>query len=80
MWDSELVFFMAPPDQTLQKVVATRMTGTKNTRPQYVPSEQTEIYKTISKQENTAACGDGNIDWTVQRLLNTDGKNGANIS
>jgi len=65
MYNSELVFFMAPPDKSLQKVVATRMSIQRNTKPDFIPSEQTEIYTTISKEENTAGCGQGNIDWTV---------------
>jgi hypothetical protein len=56
------------------------MTGQKNTKPPFVRTEQTEIYITKSKEENTTACGEGNIDWTVWRLLNTTGKNGNDVS
>ena len=80
MYNSELIFFMAPPDQTLQKVVATRMTSQTNKRPEFIPSDQTEIYQTVSKVENSTECGQGNIDWTVHRLIDTTGKFGSNIS
>jgi hypothetical protein len=38
------------------------------------------VYKTISKAENTTSCGKNKIEWTVHRLLNTDGVAGSNIS
>jgi hypothetical protein len=76
MYNSELVFFMAPPNEAMQKVVATRTS--KNGKPDFVPSETSDVYKLISK--NIGSCGNDMMEMVVHRVIDTNGLKGSNIS
>jgi hypothetical protein len=76
MSDSELVFFMAPPTDALQKVVATR--SPYNGRPPFIPSDTSDVYQLISKSVDT--CGTDKIEMVVHRVIDTTGLKGSNVS
>lgn len=72
MNEAELIFFMAPVDETLRKVVNTKMTGPRPGRPEFIPTESA-LYKA-----NIGTCGDGKISISTQRPLNSAGLDGGN--
>ncbi len=53
MTNTELVFFMAPTSKKEQKVVSTRMTGKKSTRPDGIEKDSPLYTREIS------SCGSG---------------------
>lgn len=72
MHDAELVFFMAPVNESLRKVVNSKMTSAKSGRPDFIPTESA-LYKAA-----IGTCGDGKIEITTSRPLNAEAEPGGN--
>lgn len=79
MFDAELIFFMAPPDEAFQKIVSTRLRpGQPKRRPESFPDAPPAIYTAPSITKNF--CGPNSIMLSTSRLINTDGKEGSQIA
>ena len=81
MNDAEIVFFLAPIGDDIQKVVSTvTEKGAKHNIVDF-PLASPEIYKNFAKTIDDPKCGGvGFINMYVQRLLKTDGLIGNEIS
>ena len=71
MTNTELVFFMAPTSKKEQKVVSTRMSGSKSTRPNGIDRDSPLYTREIS------SCGSGMIQFISRRPLDPRGNTNA---
>ena len=80
MANAEMVMFLAPPSEDKQNIVSVRTDPANGHKISEFNLAPPDVYHNFKKTINSTDCGDGTMNMYVQRLLNTEGLAGNNVS